>query len=75
MGYMTELGKKTYALVCNFNLGEWYDPMSGHILIAKEDINATILASVNIFLFNNTDWCMGYEENCMYIVPIEDLQQ
>lgn len=71
---MTELGKQIYNMVNSFGLGQFYDPMSGHIIIARDDVNADILLTVNKFLANNTDWCMGYEEDCLFVSPIEDLQ-
>ena len=73
MDYITELGKQQYNNVVNYNLGEFYDPMSGHIIIDKEDINADVLVKVNCFLFNNEEYCMGYEGDYMYISPREDM--
>ena len=70
---MTELGKKTYELVKSYNLNKFYDIYSGHILINREDLTADVLVAAHKFLGDNTDWCLGYEEDFLYISPIEDL--
>ena len=72
-GFMTELGKKTYAMVRKYGLESAYDPMSGHIIIAKDEMDADTFSLVAKFLENNTDWCMGYGEEFFYISPRADL--
>ena len=71
--FMTELGKQTYEKVNNFGLGTYYDPYSGHIIISREDLTVDLMILVHAFLLNNREWCMGYEEDFLYVSPIEDL--
>ena len=73
-GYLTDLGRETYAMATFYGLAKYYVPQNGNINIPKSEVNITILTLVSRLLMDNPNWCMGYEDDFLYVSAIADLQ-
>lgn len=75
---MTEEGMRRLALAEAFKLDKFYNEYVGNILIPELEMNADLFWRVTVFLRNNPDWVLGFEQGdgagcgCWWLNTAED---
>ncbi len=64
---LTELGRKKLELIKNYGLLKFYQPESGNVLIYPEELSEEVQNKVFVFLKENSQYILGYEESYYFI--------
>lgn len=67
----TAYGAETYIKITKYNLGAFYDPFAGNVIIKKQDFTGDTKKEALRFIEENTGWVLGFEIDYYFITEQE----